>query len=88
MAAFVKGCKMPAPSRWPVSLHVNLMGRRLTTLNTTCLSLKGYEPANARSMCTYIQTDVAIRITYEPDPLVGEPDTAPQTIPVTTVLDL
>ena len=28
----VKGCKMPAPSRRPVSLHANSTGRRLTSL--------------------------------------------------------
>ena len=28
----VKGCKMPAPSRRPVSLDVNSTGRRLTSL--------------------------------------------------------
>ena len=29
---FVKGCKMPAPSGRPVSLHANSTGRRLTSL--------------------------------------------------------
>ena len=32
MTAFVKGCKMPASSRRPVSLHTYSTGRRLTSL--------------------------------------------------------
>ena len=31
-SGFVKGCKMPAPSHRPVSLHKNSTGRRLTSL--------------------------------------------------------
>ena len=39
----VKGCKMPAPSRRPVSVRKHSTGRRLTTLNRTSRSSKASE---------------------------------------------